>query len=857
MSSPPDLEATGAFAPPRRESHRFVPGILLAGRYRIVSALGKGGMGEVFRADDLTLGQPVALKFLPAQIAAEPDRLARFRREVAAARKISHPNVCRVYDIVEHDGQSFLTMEFVDGEDLSSVLKRLGRVPEEKGIEVARQLCSALAAVHEGDLLHRDLKPANVMLDGRGKVRLTDFGLAAAEDDLSHSDVRSGTPLYQSPEQLSGKEVTAKSDLYALGLVLYEIFTGKRAFEDTKRDTPPSKPSSHLTNLNPTVEAIILKCLETNPAARPKSAIEVLARLPGGDPLAAALAAGETPSPKMVADAPVEGTLSPALAGALLAFVCLGLVVLAACYDRFKAYRAMPLPPPAEMEYKAKALLRDLGYSEALPFAASGYVNDHDNLRSVRNRNWDLPASERQHLANARPPLAIFFYRESPYFLGSVRAEGYTALGMPDTVTPDNPPNNVPGMAGLVLDTHGRLVRFTAVPSPDAAPLTQPVRTEKLLQAAGLDGAGILTEVTAPIPPVIPPVFADHTFAWEGAYPDRPDMRIRVELASFQGRLVHFKIAYPDREKVVRPENVGRRHERRGIDLLLALFATTTLAALVIFAALNFRRADVRGAALLGATVFVLFMLEWAFRGRHLNYVGIEFVRFTQTAARVLFFTAFQAASYLTLEPVVRRRCPHLLTAWTRLFAGRWRDPLVGRDLLIGAAAGVALALAEPTYSMIGSKDGPVIVNHQSFSFPLASLFGFAGSGIVVTWYYASIFAVILALVRRPSIAHALLAGLIWLMMLPDLVVETWPIVFQSLRLILIIAVFARFGILATAAMGLSGELLGSPLSLDTTAWYFTTSLIYVLALGSLAACAAWLSLGNRLRFAELLFSDD
>ena len=120
-------------------------------------------------------------------------------------------------------------MEFIDGEDLSSVLKRLGRVPEEKGVEIARQLCGALAAVHDQGLLHRDLKPANVMLDGRGKTRLTDFGLAAAAEDLSVSEVRSGTPLYQAPEQLAGKEVTERSDLYALGLVLYELFTGKRA----------------------------------------------------------------------------------------------------------------------------------------------------------------------------------------------------------------------------------------------------------------------------------------------------------------------------------------------------------------------------------------------------------------------------------------------------------------------------------------------------------------------------------------------------------------------------------------------------------------------------------------------------
>src|SRR5262249_52271810 len=151
------------------------------------------------------LGQPVALKYLRRDLATDPDFLARFREEVVAARKVSHPNVCRMYDIAEYDGETFLSMEFVDGEDLATLLRRLGRLPEEKAVEVARQVCAALAAVHEQGLLHRDLKPRNVMLDGRGKVRLTDFGLAVMADAVA--DVQSGTPAYMAPEQLAGKKV--------------------------------------------------------------------------------------------------------------------------------------------------------------------------------------------------------------------------------------------------------------------------------------------------------------------------------------------------------------------------------------------------------------------------------------------------------------------------------------------------------------------------------------------------------------------------------------------------------------------------------------------------------------------------
>ena len=157
---------------------RFIPGTVLEDRYRIVAMAGRGGMGEVYRAEDLKLSQTVALKFLPESIAQDGAALARFHREVRIARQVSHPNVCRVFDIGEADGLPFLTMEYVDGEDLATLLRRIGRLPSDKAIEIARQICAGLAAAHEHGVIHRDLKPANVMIDGRGKVRITDFGLA-------------------------------------------------------------------------------------------------------------------------------------------------------------------------------------------------------------------------------------------------------------------------------------------------------------------------------------------------------------------------------------------------------------------------------------------------------------------------------------------------------------------------------------------------------------------------------------------------------------------------------------------------------------------------------------------------------
>jgi serine/threonine protein kinase len=249
---------------------QFIPGTLLLGRYRIVGLLGRGGMGEVYRAEDLKLGQAVALKFLPIEVTRRPDRLTRFHQEVRLARQVSHPNVCRVHDIGETGGQLFLSMEYIDGEDLASLLRRIGRLPSDKALELAHQLCAGLAAAHDRKVLHRDLKPANVLIDGQGRAHLADFGLASLADQGRTLIEIAGTPGYMAPEQLEGREVTARTDVYALGLVLYEMFTGRRALPADVvplggrlgTRLPPVSPSLDLPDADPAIEHVILRCLE-------------------------------------------------------------------------------------------------------------------------------------------------------------------------------------------------------------------------------------------------------------------------------------------------------------------------------------------------------------------------------------------------------------------------------------------------------------------------------------------------------------------------------------------------------------------------------------------------------------------
>jgi len=401
----------------------FTPGMVLADRYRIIGLLGRGGMGEVYRADDLKLGQPVALKFLPKALADDPVRRERFYAEVRIARQVSHPNICRVYDIGELDGRHFLTMEYVDGEDLASLLKRIGHLPGDKALEVARQLCAGLAAAHDKGVLHRDLKPANVMIDGRGRVRITDFGLAmAAGEDIAAGEV-SGTPAYMAPEQFAGKGASVRSDIYALGLVLYEVYTGRKAFSAPtmaelramKESATPTAPSEIAREIDPIIERVILRCIEKDARQRPASVVQVAAALPGGDPLAAAIAAGETPSPEMVAASGSSEGLKPWVAWTCLAVVIIGIGAAAFLGRRALLFQRVPIEnPPEVLAANAREILKKVGYPEPPADSAFGFSIDEEYFQYVRKNDRSAERWDRMPSSVIR-----FWYRQSPRFLVS------------------------------------------------------------------------------------------------------------------------------------------------------------------------------------------------------------------------------------------------------------------------------------------------------------------------------------------------------------------------------------------------------------------------------------------------------
>ncbi|MCM2255775.1 MAG: serine/threonine protein kinase [Vicinamibacteria bacterium] len=836
-------------------SGRFHPGQLLADRYRIVGPLGKGGMGEVWRADDLRLGQPVALKFLPEALVHDPERLARFYGEVRVAREIAHPAVCRVHDIGEHEGQPFLSMEYVDGENLAALSRRIGRLPGEKALEIARQVCAGLAAAHDKGILHRDLKPENIMLDGRGKARLTDFGLAAFAEGVGGSEVRSGTPAYMAPEQLAGREVTVRSDLYALGLVLYELFTGRRAFDGKtltelsrqhQEDVPPP-PSTLAPDLDPAVERVILRCLEKDPARRPPSALGVSAALPGGDPLAAALAAGQTPSPEMVAAAGGSEGLAPARAWALFAAAVLcGLGALMVGLPRHVQNQTPFALPPAVLEDRARAALRELGHTMAAVDTATGLGVDVDQARWIEQRT---EPDRWERIRAGRPPFIAFQYRQSPRPLITTAPTG--------RVTWFNPPILVSGMAGVEVDMEGRPIEFYSVTPqlveelPDA-PAPEP-DWGVVFRVAGLDRARFEPST----PRWAPPFDVDRRVAFEGTLAERPDLPVRLEAAAHRGRVVYFQLISPwtraERQQLFERSPAQRNANALGLGLFVGILGTATVLA---FRHLRSGRGDRRGAARLGWTALLAMLVDWAVVADHVPDLNQELGLLFTGAAWSLLAAAALWVLYVAVEPSLRRRWPHVLISWTRLLAGGWSDPLVGRHVLYGLATGagfsllflLSLRLREvlglsplgPQYFRLDALLGPGLLFDALLDRALDSVA--VALGLVLLLF---VLRVILRGDLRAGAVAALLFGL-----QPALQIGTnLPLMLLLMAAVMAVPIYVlmRFGLVALAAnMCCFGLLLEFPLVLVPGHWAFPASAFVLVVLLAFGAWALRTSVGSQ-----------
>ncbi len=809
---------------------RFLPGEVLVGRYRIVALLGQGGMGEVYRADDLTLDQPVALKFLSRAVTADESAITRFRNEVRIARQVSHPNVCRVYDLAEVDGEYFLSMEYVDGEDLGSLLRRIGRLPEDKGLDISRRLCAGLAAAHERGVLHRDLKPANVMLNGRGQVLLTDFGLAGISGEIAGNEVRNGTPAYMAPEQLAGKEVSIQSDIYSLGLVMHEIFTGRKP-EDTKT------PSSFVRDLDPSIDRVILRCLERDPANRPKTALSVAAALPGSDPLAAALAAGEIPSPQMVAAAGEGSRLHTAaatawLSGIILAVVLLGILTY---HSNFLARIDTPFPPEV-LRQKARDLIHEFGYQNPVVDSAMGFYFDGDQIRYASSH--DKPAPNWDKIARGGVPLLHFWYRqaESPMTGQTFKSDKLT----PGIVTSEDPPPIEAGMISLILGSDAHLVRFEAMPDQKrrASTVAAGLDWNKLFSASQLD-PNLFHEVA---PQWTFLAASDARKAWEGNAPgsNRP---LRIEAGAFEGRPTAWEVMGPWRKAERNPDALSP-WQLDGNVVFIIVISLASLIFAPILARRNLLRntGDRQGAFRVAGFLFVVHLALWLFSA-HLTFSAGTFGMGFIAVATSLFYAAFIWAIYLAFEPQVRRRWPHSLISWSAVLAGKWRDPVVGRDVLYGLAMALSWQLiGAAVYFAFGLHNRePQTSNHNLFLGTRATigawllhvpgsireslllfllLFGFR------TWF------------KREWLASGLFIAIFTF---GNTRAGATPadIVTTVLIYVMITVIVFRVGALSLAVgLLMVGVLDSVPITLDTAAWYFGNAMFMYLSAVALAIAA-------------------
>jgi len=810
----------------------------------------------------MKLGQTVALKFVSHRIAREKALLERIVAEVRIGRQVSHPNLCRIYDMGEIDDQYFITMEYVDGENMDSLLRRVGRLPEDKALEVAREICSGLAAAHDRGVVHRDMKPANVMIDGRGHARITDFGLAIVPGQIAAAESFAGTPAYMAPEQFQGAEATEQSDIYSLGLLLYEIFTGERLFNGTMSEIiaahqkPKRPPSTIMRGLSPAIERVILQCIEESPANRPESVRDVLADLPGGDALRAAIAAGETPSPRTVAAAETVGELPVLTAWTIVAAMLLLLAGIAAVSRYTMLYRQAPLTmSPDVLTEQAREVIRTAGYNVRATGSRRWMGEDVDVLKAVASQVRSTDRAEALHRVS---PLR-FGYRESPLPL--------VPQSRGAMISASDPPFDVPGMVTVILDSRGQLVRFVRAPAP------QSVSPSKTVDWAPFFGfAGLQPQWFRPTAEQwVSPVDHDSKQSWSGVLEDDPRLSVNIRAASLGGTPVFFETALQPQSAAARPRAAGgsatATEQFTGVvGFAIVFIGGLILAAIVARRNIRLGRGDRGAARTLSLIVFASTFVAGLLSADHTSDAAGEWGLLLGIAGNSLYSAGSLWLFFMAAEPYVRRRQPELLISLNRVVRGYFRDALVGRHVLYGCILGAVINLFFAHLLVLVPEwlgMAPALPNHNfpeklaGGVWPLVSLAALLGSVPLQSVMALFIFSVLRSVSRNDWLAAAVLVVVSTVPFLGREVGWRAEIPFVLCSAAVFVFALSRIGLLAgMVSLFVSQWLNTSLFVLDPRSWLFVPSLIYVSVILALVFYGLRYSLGakpllGRVRLAE------
>ncbi|HKO22319.1 MAG TPA: protein kinase, partial [Candidatus Eisenbacteria bacterium] len=712
------------------------------------------------------------------------------------------------------------------------------------------------------------------MIDDHGRVRITDFGLAGLEAELKPDG--GGTPAYMAPEQLSGGAASIQSDLYSLGLVLYEVFTGKRAYETraAKRpaDSTPRPPSTLTPDIDPAVERVVMRCLEPDPKLRPTSAYAVLGALPGGDPLAAALAAGETPSPELVASATVEGSLRPAVAIACVLLTVASLVGLAAV-DRkqFTGFHQSD----TELAVRSSQLLAEAGIAKHA-YSYSGFMENSIFMTRVEQRDSSALAL---HAAHPDRATGILYWRRwSP-----------VALKHPDMHNPS--PNlfePVPGPGGVMelLDMDGRLVHLSSMPTASGEPAgPKPTRRATnwpdFVSAAGYDATRTVTANTVTATTTTATTtMANATTANTTAATTTLDGADSVTTSTVPGQApgdapvtlqATWRNGGVDRFWIDAPWGTSRDpfalaapSEDRWFTLIF--FTLIPLLGSVLFAIRNLRagRGDRRGAWRLALFTFLAYLtahalfLNWSEMGLA---NAMEFMLRQAPMGHALLHGMTVWLLYMALEPYIRRLWPRVLVSWARLMSGRPRDPMIGRDILVGfmfvAFNTVGTLATMPLRRLPGAERTFFgMLDTLSGTGPtLAGMANFAAGGTQIVMAFFTILLIARILLRKnwAAIAFAcVFFGTIYFLQGARSNGPLATAIGTAMGLTAFAFVALRFGFLAALISAFLSQVADQiPWTTDLSAWYAGRMLIAVAVFGVLMAYGFFTALGGRSIFRD------